>query len=70
LLVTRYASLPAVYTWLGRLRQLINAEHTSSGWIPVSKLSAAQREAIDAAAGQAVELLAPIPVMFESSPAT
>ena len=70
LLVSRYASLPAVYAWLARLRQLIDAEHTSSGWTPVSRLSTAQRETIDAAAGQAVELLAPIPVMFESSPVT
>jgi iron uptake system component EfeO len=65
LLVTRYRSLPAVYTGLGRLQGLVDAADTSHGWTPVSKLTVAQREQLDAAAGQTLELLAPVAVIFE-----
>jgi iron uptake system component EfeO len=66
-LTTRYQDLSAVYVWLGRLQRLIKARHTGN-WTPVSTLTASQREAIDSAAAQTVQLLAPIAVMFESSP--
>lgn len=68
LLVTRYSNLPALDTWLNRLQRLIDAAHTSRGWTPAAQLTTAQREQIDAAAGQTLELLAPIPVMFEARP--
>jgi iron uptake system component EfeO len=67
LLATRYPNLSAVQVWLGRLQRLVDARHTGN-WTPVSKLTASQREAIDSAAAQTVQLLAPIAVMFESSP--
>jgi iron uptake system component EfeO len=68
LLVTRYPGLSSVYAWLGQLQRLVEAQHTGSGWTPVSKLTASQREDIDSAAAETVQLLAPIAVMFESSP--
>jgi iron uptake system component EfeO len=62
----RYHGLPAVYTWLGRLHRLLMAARQRNGtWTPVSKLTVAQRERIDSAAGQALEELAPIAVIFE-----
>jgi iron uptake system component EfeO len=55
-----------VYTWLGRLHRLLMAARQRNGtWTPVSKLTVAQRERIDSAAGQALEELAPIAVIFE-----
>jgi iron uptake system component EfeO len=68
LLVTRYPELPSVYAWLNRLKRLVDAEHTGSGWTPVSKLTTSEREEINSAAAETVQLLAPIAVMFESSP--
>jgi len=68
MLVSRYPALSSVYTWLKRLQQLVDAEHTSSGWTAVSALTIAHKEDIDSAAAQAVQLLAPIAVIFESSP--
>lgn len=67
MLSTRYQDLSAVYAWLDRLQRLIQARHTGN-WTPVRMLTASQREAIDSAAAQTVQLLAPIAVMFESSP--
>jgi iron uptake system component EfeO len=68
LLVTRYPDLSSVYTWLNRLQRLIEAQHTDSGWTPASELTAGQREDIDSAAAETVQLLAPIAVIFELSP--
>jgi iron uptake system component EfeO len=66
LLVTRYTGLPAVYTWLSRLEQLVNAQHKPDGrWTPVSGLSTTAREQIDAAASQALQELAPIAAITE-----
>jgi iron uptake system component EfeO len=66
LLVTRYPGLPAVYTWLSRLRTLVDAQRRPDGtWIPVSQLSTSAREQIDSAAGQALEDLAPIAAITE-----
>ena len=35
MLISRYPQLPLVYTWLGRLKDLIVSENTSTGWTPV-----------------------------------
>jgi iron uptake system component EfeO len=78
LLQSRYPQLPSLDRWLDRLQHLIGAAQTSSaqtnsaqtdnGWTAVSRLTSGQREDLNAAAAQAVQLLAPIPVMFEASP--
>ena len=68
LLVGRYQNLAALYAWLDRLQRLVGAARTSRGWTPVSSLSSTQREQLDAAAGQTVEMLAEIPPMFEAKP--
>jgi len=66
LLVPRYRGLPAVYTWLNRLRRLLLAQQRPDGsWTPASKLAVTAREQIDAAASQALEELAPIAVITE-----
>jgi iron uptake system component EfeO len=65
LLITRYPQTHALYSSLGQLQRLIDAAKTGHGWTPASDLSTARREQLDAAAGQTVELLAPIPVLFE-----
>jgi iron uptake system component EfeO len=66
LLTTRYPALPAVYTWLGRLQKLVDAQRRPDGrWIPVSRLSTTAREQLDAAAGQVLEELAPIAAITE-----
>jgi iron uptake system component EfeO len=64
-LVTRYPQTSALFSSLDRLERRIDAEKTSRGWTPARDLSTTQREQLDAAAGQTVELLAPIPVLFE-----
>jgi iron uptake system component EfeO len=64
-LSSRYPQTSALYSSLDQLQRLIDAEKTSRGWTPASRLSTSQREQLDAAAGQTVELLAPIPVIFE-----
>ena len=66
LIVTRYSGLPQVYFWLNRLQNLVlAARHPNGSWTPVSDLSTPQREQIDAAAGETVQVLAPIAVIFE-----
>jgi iron uptake system component EfeO len=66
LLVTRYTNLPQVYSWLNRLQRLVQATRLPNGqWTAVSRLSTPQREQIDAAAGQALQELAPIAAIFE-----
>lgn len=62
------AGLAAAYSWLDLLERLIKAEQTGGGWTPASRLSTSQREQIDSAAAETVQLLAPIASMFESSP--
>jgi hypothetical protein len=57
-----------VYSWLDRLQRLIKAEQVGDDWTPVSRLTTSQREELDSAAAETVQLLAPIAVMFESSP--
>jgi iron uptake system component EfeO len=66
LLVTRYTQLPAVYTWLDRLQSLLYQYGDRNGqWLPVASLSAADREQLDSACGQALEELAPIATITE-----
>jgi iron uptake system component EfeO len=62
---SRYPQTQALYRSLDQLQRLVEADKTSVGWAPASKLSTGQRERLDAAGGQTVELLAPIPVIFE-----
>jgi iron uptake system component EfeO len=66
LLVGRYPNLPALDSWLSRLQDLIDAEKTNRGWTPASELTTSQREMIDAAAGQTLELLSSLPTVFEA----
>jgi iron uptake system component EfeO len=66
LLVPRYSGLPQVSFWLNRLQTLIlAARHPDGSWTAVSQLGTAQREQIDAAASQALQVLAPIAAIFE-----
>ena len=66
LLSVRYPGLPSVYTWLSRLQTLVQAQRKPDGtWTPAGQLSDTSRQAIDAAAGQALQVLAPIAVMTE-----
>jgi iron uptake system component EfeO len=65
-LTSRYSALPQVRAALGQLRTLVDAQHAADGaWTPLSRLTTAQREAIDSAAGNAVELLAPVATICE-----
>jgi iron uptake system EfeUOB component EfeO/EfeM len=64
-LTSSYPQTQALYSSLNQLQRLVDVEKTGRGWTPSSKLSASQRGRLDAAAGQTVELLAPIPVIFE-----
>jgi iron uptake system EfeUOB component EfeO/EfeM len=68
LLASRYPQLSSLDSWLDRLQRLIDAAHTSNGWTPVNRLTSMQHEDLNAAAAQAVQLLAPIPAMFEATP--
>jgi hypothetical protein len=62
----RYAGLPAVDTWLDRLQALLKAQQLPNGqWVPVSRLTSAARQAINAACDQALTELAPIPTITE-----
>jgi iron uptake system component EfeO len=66
LLTPRYTGLPAVHTWLDRLQTLIGqAKGPNGAWLSVSALTLSQRQQIDAAAGQALEELAPIATITE-----
>jgi iron uptake system component EfeO len=66
LLVTRYPGLPAVYTWLGRLQALLEAQRQPDGtWTAVSRLPLSARQEIDAACSQALQELAPIASIAE-----
>jgi iron uptake system component EfeO len=68
LLIGRYENLPALYYWLDRMQSLVGAEKTSQGWTPVTSLTTNQREMLDAAAGETVQLLALLPPLFEADP--
>jgi iron uptake system component EfeO len=66
LLAARYPGLPAVYAGLDRLDRLVSAvPRPRRSWPPVARLATTRREQIDAAAGQALQELAPIAAMTE-----
>jgi iron uptake system component EfeO len=67
LLVPRYPALPEVYTGLNQLQSLLEKEKLPNGWwVPVSALQPSARQAIDAAAGQVLQELAPIASITEA----
>jgi len=66
LLASRDPNLPSLDSWLGRLQRLIDSQQTGSGWTPAADLTTVQRADIDAAAGQTLELLSALPVIFEA----
>jgi len=68
MLASWHPELATVYSQLALLQRLIKTEQAGGDWTPVSRLSPSQREKIDSAAAETVQLLAPIAVMFESSP--
>jgi iron uptake system component EfeO len=66
LLAPRYPQLPEVYSGLSQLQSLLEKEKLPDGWwVPVSALPTATRQAIDAAAGQVLQELAPIASITE-----
>ena len=66
LLAPRYPQLPQVYSGLNLLQSLVEKERLSNGsWVPVSSLSTAARQQIDAACGQVLQVLAPIASIAE-----
>lgn len=66
LIAPRYPQLPEVYAGLSQLRALLVKEKLPNGWwVPESGLPDATRQAIDAAAGQLLQELAPIASITE-----
>jgi iron uptake system component EfeO len=66
LLAPRDPGLPAVYAGLSQLQSLLGKEQLpNGGWVPVSALPAAARQAIDAACGQLLQELAPVASITE-----
>jgi iron uptake system component EfeO len=66
LIAPRYPQLPEVYSGLSQLQSLLEKEKLQNGWwVPVSALPDATRQAIDAAAGQVLQELAPIAAITE-----
>lgn len=66
LLGPRYQDLPQTNSALNQLQHLVEtAKRPDGSWTPVGDLGTTQREQIDAAAGQALEDLAPIAAIFE-----
>lgn len=64
-LKSRYRGLSGADAALHKLRTLLDAQHLHGDWTPVDRLSAAQRRAIDGAAGEALERLAPIAALAQ-----
>ncbi|WP_255954990.1 EfeM/EfeO family lipoprotein [Streptomyces odontomachi] len=60
LLRTRYPHLARLDDSLHHLGELLDAQHHGTRWTPLDRLSRAERQAIDAATGDAVERLADI----------
>jgi iron uptake system EfeUOB component EfeO/EfeM len=66
LLTPRDPDLPRIDAALTRLRGLVEAQrHADGSWTPLTQLTTAQREALNSAAGGAVELLAPVATICE-----
>jgi iron uptake system EfeUOB component EfeO/EfeM len=65
-LTTRYPALPQVRAALADLRALVDAQRSPDGtWTPLGQLTLSQREAINSAADDAVDLLSPIATICE-----
>jgi iron uptake system component EfeO len=62
---SRFRGLSAADAALHKLRTLLDAQYRHGTWTPVGELSAAQRRAIDGAAGEALERLAPIAALAQ-----
>jgi iron uptake system EfeUOB component EfeO/EfeM len=66
ILTPRDPDLPRIDAALTRLRSLVEAQrHPDGSWTPPAQLTTAQREALNSAAGGAVELLAPVATICE-----
>jgi iron uptake system component EfeO len=66
LLTSRYPQLSEVDIWSARLDALLAAQHHPDGsWTPISALSTTDREHLDGALSELVEVLAPIAVICE-----
>jgi iron uptake system component EfeO len=66
LLTPRYPQLSDVDTWSDRLQALLDKEKRPDGsWTPVQQLSTADREKINGATAELIELLAPIATITE-----
>jgi high-affinity iron transporter len=66
-LLTRRAPklLPTVDADIARVQRLLDAAHHGTGWTPVDKLAAADKQRLDGATGQLLEDLAPVPDLLE-----
>ncbi|WP_370352554.1 EfeM/EfeO family lipoprotein [Catenulispora sp. EB89] len=66
ILTPRDPDLPRIDAALARLRGLVEAQrHADGSWTPLAQLTNPQREALNSAAGAAVELLAPVATICE-----
>jgi iron uptake system component EfeO len=65
LVVVRYPQLPQLNASLDRLRDVLDGYDHDGRWTPLSRLGTTQREAVDAAADDAVERLADIAAIFD-----
>jgi iron uptake system EfeUOB component EfeO/EfeM len=66
LIAPRYPQLPAVYAGLAALQSLLDKEQQPNGrWLAASALPEPARQAIDAAAGQVLQELAPVASITE-----
>ncbi len=66
ILTPRDPDLPRIDAALTRLRGLVEAQrHADGSWTPLTQLTNPQREALNSAAGAAVELLAPVATICE-----
>ena len=66
LLAPRYTGLASVTTWLNRLQDQLRAAQQPGGrWTAAGDLPTARRQQLDSAAGQALQVLAPIAVITE-----
>lgn len=61
----RYDKLPEVDRWLDRLTRLLDAAHHDGRWTSADGLDHADRQRLDAAIGQSLELLAPVAALAE-----
>jgi iron uptake system component EfeO len=65
LLKPRDTGLPRVDAGLDRLQHTLDSFHHGSAWTPLDRLGRGQRESVNAAAGDLVEELAPVAVLFD-----